>query len=729
MQYNARLVKQVNVSIFGEPFSLSQIYVPLRGYYKIKKKKEDGEIDLNEIVHIKKAVCLKGEILDWLKKSDKDDAIRLISGGPGSGKSSFAKMLAAELAESKQHKVLFIPMHLFDYKEDLIKSVGDFLRNSEEFSYNPLEPTEASNQILIIFDGLDELAMMGKIGADSAKQFADDIERFIAVRNTVGLRIKVLISGRDVAVQSTEAIFKKENQILHLLPYYINDSDRKSYEDADELLIEDHRTIWWKKYGNVTGKGYKSLPEELNRKDFIEITEQPLLNYLIALSYERGGINFNENVSLNSIYDDLLKAVYARGWQNPYKLIRELEETQFRKILQEIALSTWHGDGRTTTIKEIQAHCEKSRITKFLEIFQEGAEKGVVRLLSAFYFRKYGQKTDGEQTFEFTHKSFGEYLTALRIIRCIRDISIQYEKYQSGEEFAWDEVECLRRWIEICGPTALSFYLFSFIQNEIKLVGKEEGKEKISFWQGCIIQLINYMLKNGMPIDKLSPRKTYREEHEMFKNSVEALFAILCACSGVIGNISKITWPENTSAGDLIQTIQGQRSSADNRLIMKLARMDFHNCIFYCCDFYNADFANVNFKSAKMEDANLRKAYLYGANLRGANLRGANLRGANLRGADLREANLREANLREANLSGADLRGADLRGADLSGANLRGADLSGADLRGADLRGADLREADLREVHFREADLSKITIDRENAQLLERLSNEQGFKF
>ena len=37
-QYNSWLQKQVNASMFGEAFGLSQVYVPLRAYYEEKEK-------------------------------------------------------------------------------------------------------------------------------------------------------------------------------------------------------------------------------------------------------------------------------------------------------------------------------------------------------------------------------------------------------------------------------------------------------------------------------------------------------------------------------------------------------------------------------------------------------------------------------------------------------------------------------------------------------------------
>ena len=64
------------------------------------------------------------------------------------------------------------------------------------------------------------------------------------------------------------------------------------------------------------------------------------------------------------------------------------------RILEEIALTCWHGDGRTTTVAEIEAQCKSSRLTRTLQRFQENfqQESGgcITRLLTAFYFRASG---------------------------------------------------------------------------------------------------------------------------------------------------------------------------------------------------------------------------------------------------------------------------------------------------------------------------------------------------
>jgi hypothetical protein len=128
----------------------------------------------------------------------------------------------------------------------------------------------------------------------------------------------------------------------------------------------------WKNYGALTGRQYESLPADLARDDLAEITAQPLLNYLVALSFNRDKLDFSQNVNLNEIYADLVAAVHERGYEKkrPYAQIRHMSLDNFTRVLEEIGLAAWHGDGRTTTVGEVEEHCRTSGVVGLLDAFQ-----------------------------------------------------------------------------------------------------------------------------------------------------------------------------------------------------------------------------------------------------------------------------------------------------------------------------------------------------------------------
>jgi uncharacterized protein YjbI with pentapeptide repeats len=676
-KYLAWLQKQVDEPMFLEPFGLRQVYVPLRAYFERKQEGDEEDVRSSQGKKVDRVVVdLAGELLSWVEQEKREDGLRVICGGPGCGKSSFTKMIAAQLAEQGK-RVLFVPLHQFDPKDDLMKALANYIQADLDrlLPPNPLDKDYTEDRVILIFDGLDELAMQGKVGAEVAKDFVREVQDKLNRHNQSKLRLQVILSGRDLVVQANSSALRGDRQVLHVLPYFVDiDSDQNqyrgnqdSYIDPENLLAVDQREQWWTTYGEVSGRGYGAMPQELKQKNLVEITAQPLLNYLLALSYQRKTLVFSETTNLNEVYADLLNAVHARGWdaKRQHKTIEEITKAEFLRILEEVAMAAWHGNGRTTTIQDIQRHFDNNKSLKsLLTRFETGAEAGVTRLLTAFYFRQQGGIQDGDKTFEFTHKSFGEYLTAKAIIRGVERIQKQLESHAEDCESGWDERDALRFWTELCGKTAIDDYLHGFIRDEIQL----RDAATVQKWQQTFCRLIEVMLGHGMPMERLTPRLNYQAECHQARNAEEALLVVLSSCSMKTEQLSKIDWGLPKALGRWLDRLRGQQVDRDTPLALEcLIRLDLNQC---------------NFSWTNLSWTNLSWATLDGATLDGATLSWATLDGANLSGANLSGATLSWATLDGANLSGANLSGANLSGANLSGANLSGANLSGANLDG-----------------------------------------------
>jgi len=686
-QYTALLMRRIKESIFDEPFSLSQIYVPLNAYYTEEVVRKDSSDDtiLTDKHRRKVAISLQQELEQWLQHPNQMDAIRIISGGPGSGKSSFARIFAAETAQNGKSKVLFVPLHLIDPTKDLVDEVGRFVRDEGILIQNPLDPETPEPHLLIIFDGLDELASQGKAATETAKAFVREVEKTVEKRNLQQVKLRVLISGRELVVQENESEFRRPRQILNLLPYYVSAPEHptqrflkevEEYHDPNTILKSDLRQQWWNNYGILTGKKFEGLPKELSRKDLDEITAQPLLNYLVALSFTRDKIDFNKDVNLNSIYADLVAAVHERGYEKhrTFGPIRHMKNSDFTRVLEEIGLAAWHGDGRTTTVHEIEQHCRTSGVGVMLEAFQEGAKSGVTRLLAAFFFRQHGHRTSGDPTFVFTHKSFGEYLTSLRIVRAIERVFRELEQRTNNPDGGWDERDALKHWAQICGPSAMTRYLHTFLLNEIKL----RSTVIISQWQNKLVKLFSYVLRHGMPMEQLQIG-SFKEAMFHSRNAEEGLLVALNACARITKQISNIEHPDQTSFGAWIKRIQGQRTGPESVLAMDcLSFLEFGSATLHMADFYSA-----NFEYSKFTHVNMAFGCLVEANLKFTDLRSISLHQCNLEGANLEGSNLEDTNCRGINFHGANLQGTNLKGADFERANLKGANLKGANLEGA----------------------------------------------
>jgi hypothetical protein len=661
-RYKQWLQRQVSDRMFAEAFGVEKVYVPLRAYYEEKAAKDGGRQDeLREDQGGKKIVVdLESEFRSWLDNFTTDLAVRFISGGPGSGKSTFAKIFAARIAKEKDISVLYIPLHRFNAKEDLIIAMESHIRNNPFLTDNPLDAKTGKDRLLIIFDGLDELALQGKAASEMANNFVDEVLRRIHAGNSQGCKRQVIITGRTIAIQTVAAKLREAKQITHVLPYFVAEEEREEYEDPANLLEHDQRQDWWQKYGAAAGKGYAGLPDELARQSFLEISAQPLLNYLLALSYDRKAITFSDDTTLNQIYADLIKAVYHRQYADCGQgraCVSELDEEQFVRVLEEIAVAVWHGDGRTATVASIREKFKSGGIARYLELFQEGAKAGVTRLLTAFYFRQSENRKDGDPTFEFTHKSFGEYLTALRIVRLLRQMEKQCRRQQEDPDDGWSEKETLQHWTSFCAVTGMDKDLLRFISNEFRAMTQAE----LLALQGIVRELLSYTINQGLPFPDEFKGKGFKEHLRLAGNAEISLMAVHFHIAEMTKQVSRLELEHGTAFGEWFRRVNGPWGCAG-----WLGYLDLSG---YHLNMQN--FLNGNFAMSRLESTRSHTSIFAGANFKGAQLAKAYLLGANLR-----NTNLEGANLKDAYLPWADLRNAKLEGANLEGANLREAILT-----------------------------------------------------
>jgi uncharacterized protein YjbI with pentapeptide repeats len=718
-RYTAWLDKQLDEPIFAETFGIRPLYVPLCAYYI-----ERQEIDLHEsskTEEIRHARDLESAMDEWLLDNNAP-RIRLISGGPGSGKSTFTKWWAARVAAKGNFKVWHIALNHLNFTGDLERKLKDFATRASYLKGNPFD----EQKLLIIFDGLDELALSGKVGLAAAENFTEQICTIVNIHDR---HIKVLVSGRDAIVQSQINKFSKPEQIWYLLPYYLPQPKVEIYQSQpQDLLVQDRRDNWWQKYGYLKGKDFAGLPDSLRIVSLDEITSQPILNYLLAISDYFLQNQIDEATTRNQIYQSLLQKVYERGWaaQNKatgtpgHPITQTIPFADFQLVLEEVGLCAWHGDGRKVTEAAIINHCNSSKkVQKLLPYFSENLQNSgkarITRLLTAFYFQARGEERgSGDKTFEFTHKSFGEFLTAKRLVRAISEIDRKYRDDNDG----WTEKDSLKYWAEVCKSGILDFDVLGFMRQEVQVIYKLKP-DLVLQWQDTCCELIGYLLRYGLPMEKLD-NLTYYQMNTYAIQSEIALLASLNACALCTAKVSDIDWLDDHTFGDWLTRIQGQNSFRRIFVINEIQsnfRRQF--IVIDCLDYINLDGAflaqiclhgaslikatlndailnGANLDEATLDEANLNEANLDGASFvwasfSHASLQGASLEGANLHRASLDGANLDEANLDEANLDGANLDGANLDGASLCGASLVGASLDEASLCGAVLDGADLQ--------------------------------------
>jgi adenylate kinase family enzyme len=667
--YRNWLIEQPKARLFEEPFGLDKVYVPLRAYYKIEKEttKEDRLEHLSSKETESHVVALHDDMHRWLNDADAENAVRIITGGPGSGKSTFAKVFAAEIAEQfPDIQVIFVPLQHFALESDLVTAMENFIKQEPFLSGSPLNNNTGDTRLLMIFDGLDELASQSKLAEETARDFIDELIRNVDYANQRGQQRQAFVTSRDITAQTCSSRFRKQGQYLHVLPYFYDEEEDKGEAKANQvidpqsLLKEDQRDRWWQNYGNAKGIEYQCLPRALATKSLQPITQEPLLNYLVALSYERNEIDFAKGTTLNEIYEDLLKAVFDRKYESSeHQGVKNLDFDKFTMVLEAIAIAVWHGHGRTASEKHIADYCEQRGLSPYLEDYKEGNKKGLNRLLTAFYFRESDKSQNDQKTFEFTHKSFGEYLIARCVFKELQGHQVQLERAEKNPRDGKDTLSVLKEWAELCGPTAIDQYLNSFIQDEAR-----RKYINVEALQQMLAKLLSQVINHSLPMEKTG-LSDFKKMLLQDRNAEEALMVFHSACARVTDKVSELTLDSDTKFGTWLRRIQLQRDGEQTQPVLAcLNHLDIgitslHMADLYQADLYRSDLSNAGFYSANLEKANLGRTNLQRANLQYAKLEGANLEGiklyeANLHGARISQSQKRRVEIYKGSIVGYD---------------------------------------------------------------------------
>jgi len=606
-EYRNFLMAQAYENVFGQNFGLKEIYVSLRG--KFDTDPDDEEAEHNVKYYGDKAkpqdiFDVESVITKWCLDTTKNDYIKIITGGPGSGKSSLSKVFASNLCKNDDIDVIFVPLHLINTKIEFRVSIQRFISDIGFFSTEQYPP---ANKTVIILDGLDELEMIGKTARDIVYEFIQDVQNDAMRVNHAQERAKFIITGREIAVQSAKSIIRSKHSVIELLPYFIR-SDYVLAKKEDSL--KDQRNEWWKRYGLLVGKNYNGLPNELRHPDLDSITAQPLLNYLVALSFERGALIFSKSLNVNLIYADLLSAVYQRGWaQSNHPAVSDLSEDLFQRLLEEVALAAWHGVGRRTTIAEIRQACSRSNLTKNLEALEEGAKGDVSRLMLAFYFRQKGiREGEGEKTFEFSHKSFGEFLLSRRIIRLIEKCNTQFDRAQLNADDGWNSAQALVEWTKIFGKSQLDNYIIRFIEHEIKT----HDKDKVYKFQLTLNRLLTHLVDDGLPDTTVETRES-QPVIEYLANVFGSLVVTMSACAKHSERKNNLKFKTQNMFGYLLKICVGQRVGPQSSYVLRhFSNFVFEKEIFDATDFYGADLEGSVFERCQLNICTFERSNMSG---------------------------------------------------------------------------------------------------------------------
>ncbi|WP_458094941.1 pentapeptide repeat-containing protein [Roseomonas sp. WA12] len=646
-RYENYLQKMADAPVFGETFSLRSIYVPVRATFQVKEDRGRRQ-DSTDRPEVRDAiVMLHDEIESWVDNSSSGDAIKVIRGGPGCGKSTFLKMLATSLAGNGRHRSLFFPLQRFSTSEQLVSAIGSYLRNTQAFESNPINESSffpVNGKIVLLFDGLDEITKPGETAEVEARRFLSELRTTLGQWNHSSRRVLAIVTGRDAVVQaSRDTLRVHPRSELRILPLFFRTEASPHRLDPDNLSLIDQRLDWWGKYRAQKPNEPQSIPPNLLQRELNEITAEPLLLYLLVVSgfhkQDRSVENFNRNDIYETMFSEVLRRPYDRDANtSPSKPASDMEE-----ILEAVATAAWYGDGRTASLQDVKMRCSERLRNSLDQIIVETG--GVHRLVAAFYFQEAeGTKLAGKEAFEFTHKSFGEYLTARRIIR---EIASLHEALSLRRDY-FTTRDALRIWYDLCSTMPIDFELRRFIYDEMRILHAQ-----IRPWISTLSAMLQLMIDEGIHISQ-GPSISFRAAEARMRNAEGALLACLVCCASVSGTMVPLRWDDEHAAGSMVCRLVQQRYPGTDSLYLALNYLKLDGQNFMAQSFANSSFIGASLVGARLFLADVRNSDFSRADVRNTDFSECTIDGVNFSGSNLTNASFFRARLAQLGIAASD---------------------------------------------------------------------------
>lgn len=731
VSYRERLGHSFEVKpVFGQEqshVSLSQVFLPPRAFWTEKHTADtDGRGAKLRTQHV---LNLLPDMVEWAKTGDPSRCIRLLRGGPGSGKSSFAKALCAELAKDENIRPIFIELQRLQGGGSLKERTTNLLVEYDEvFRVDPLskEYLDQNRPVILVFDGLDELVAPNSKGAlQIAEDIWDELDELLNNLNTTEVaRVKALITGRDPIIQAARSSRrgrrlnpKDEQRIIGLealskLPSLVID------EDVDS---SSQRENWWNAYARALGLD-TNLPPIYSIEKLYSLTSEPLLCYLIALSgkAEESRSVYVDNI--NDVYEKLIEDVWNRVWGDlPFtgKSVSSTQKSELRRlgpvgvfknkddfetILEFVAIAAWRGgESRTATLEEFEKAIRHSEVEDIWEEFQDSfsdrnSEDSFSTLALTFFFR---QQDLANRGFEFTHKSFGEYLAARGIVRFLRGNISKFVALRSTSG--------LEDWLKLTGAVPLTYEILSFLKGEFS---RYEDSVLLELQDG-LTKVMRLVLSDGMPI-RIGADDTWRVSEFRQSNAEGALFAALSAVSNARAVKGTSTYlPKLFSGFGLTKFLNRLNVLLPSSVYKKcLSGLDFssetkvsterrvydENDKFECstlkhCDLSYSDFSNKSLALGEIVETTLIKTKFQNASFASSFIASSDFINCDLNNVSFLHARLRNVRFVQDELPNVSFCFAHLRRCDFSDVDCAGVDFKGAKVTKCDFSGANLTKA------------------------------------
>lgn len=722
--------------VFGQDdthISLSQIYVSPRAIWRETIEDKDGDQEI-----YKHLVSLEEDTKQWLDSDEKHRKVRLIRGGPGSGKSTFAKSICSHMSKSHRYKPVFIELQRLKGNGTILEKTTKLLVEFEEFfSEDPLrKDLIGENEIaVLVFDGLDELVHPKSSGVQKiCEDLWDQLDELLSTLNTQKrIRARAIVTGRDAIIQAATSsrrgrLLDARDSLEIVGLQELNERDFKTTSAS----ADGQKESWWKRYAIAAGKD-QQLPPIYNNPELDSLTSEPLLAYLIALSGKAEDSKVNEINNINEVYEKLIEDVWNRVWgdlplehsQSP-ETIKQAErrkgpvgvfknQDDFQKILEFIAIAAWRGgESRTATLTEFESAIKRTEATDIWEDFQESfssdeSSDTFATLALTFFFRQPDLSNRG---FEFTHRSFGEYLAARCMYRYLKENVKRLKRMRS--------VSDLGEWVALTSITISTPEIRAFFHNEFKRASDETLREL----KTSLTNAMKLVLQEGMPVT-YSETDNWRNTEKRQANSEGLLLTAISYTSSTLMSRYedeepvKIGLERGTHARNLIKRVEitdrndgTYEAMPQNRYhAYPLSGINFSPSVFVGepintrlgVGFNDLDILRMfsyDLSYSDLSGCNIRNSGLSNTKLTNTNLEGSNLGHSIFGSCDFTKSNIsktiiEQSSIFRSNFSGMRLKGISFAEARIENTNFKGTIFEDVQFKGATIIGCDFSDADL----------------------------------
>ena len=500
-----------------------------------------------------------------LLKENKD-VMTIVEGSPGIGKTTFCLKLAYDWANQSSSAASFPEFELVlllkcrDIDGDLTEAITeqlfpkDMSKDAREGLFRFLEDIENQERVLIVLDGLDELA-------EKSKHYVDDLlhrKRWACCYVLTTTRQE---KGIDVR-QQQGVVF---NIFLQILGFTEEDSFeyiRRHFKIADP----EH-----------SSKGEKLIEEIKRNAHLQELRTNPLNLLLLCVVYEdhEGELPSSRTDLYHVIFMCLLRRYCAKYNVKARRKDRDLE-TQFERDIRCLGKLAWN-----CLLNDRHSFFEEE-----LEELESRNEKLVVRALGFVYKEESLKRLMPEHEYCFLHKSFEEYLAATYITDKLRR-----NEFNVFEHLNFDAV------VKKFPPVFV--FVCGILREEASILFAQIGEELKSDWDWlkCSEEAANFFIQSwsesgdaegmattlcsfmpfprfvDLPCAKVDEIVKWVEDHHW------ALLRVLSLC----GQFSKVEAPDGIRLGAFFSSPPFIDSSVvrDLASLPKLKFLDFCDCFLH----------------------------------------------------------------------------------------------------------------------------------------------------